>query len=96
MFRLAINFFSLFFLFEKIEHPKKVKNSKKKPILCYFQYEHESFWSYFTRVNDLSAHLVDQKFEKWKIFEVVYVDVNGKTRAIFNLLCFLSKNLDEA
>ena len=53
-------------------------------VFHYPQYEHKPCWSYFSKLNDFHAQLIGQEFEKWKIYEVVYVSVNGKTRTILD------------
>jgi len=60
------------------------------------QYDHEPFWSYFSRLSDFHAQLVNYMFEKWEICEVVYIGVNEVTSGILNSICFLSKTPDQA
>ena len=71
------------------------------PVFNFPQYEHESFGSYFSRLNDCCAQL-SQNFQKWKIYEVIVVGLNsesqGYVESIYHggVLGLLSKTQDEA
>jgi len=64
------------------------------------QYEHEPLWHYLSRLNKYHAHL-NHNFEKWKIYEVIAVDLNVESRRYIESLCpgglieLLSKNQNE-
>jgi len=48
------------------------------PVFNFLQYEHESFWSYLSRLNDDRVQL-NQNFKNWKIYEVIAVDLHSES-----------------
>ena len=70
------------------------------PIFNFPQYEHESFWSYLSRLNDYRAQL-NQNFQKLKTCEVITVGLNSESSSYVESIYpegvrgLLSKTQDE-
>ena len=70
------------------------------PVFNFPQFEHEPFWSYFSRLNDYRAQL-NRNFEKWEICEVIILGLNSEFKGHVESMCpgglvgLLSKTQDE-
>ena len=56
------------------------------PVFSFPQYEHEPFWSYFSRLNDYRVQL-NRNFEKWEICEVIVLGLSSEFRGHVESMC---------